>query len=193
MSLPRVRCSRSSRPDHCRFLGHAAKSSRCCPSPAFAKSRCNTTWARAARTQDLNSWTANDRSRSAIPSTGQRPSRPCCGSSTHVMRISRRRAAAPWPTTFPNSARPTPIISASASQPWTATSTRSATPLSPSPSSRCRNPLSLHSRWIRWVLRASKARSGSSHQAIPSTPFASTPTTIPSIPWSMPARSPAPG
>ena len=38
----------------------------------------------------------------------------------------------------------------------------------------------------------SKAKSASSRQATPSTRSASTPKTIPSIPWSTPARSPAP-
>jgi glutaminase len=43
------------------------------------------------------------------------------------------------------------------------------------------------------TLGAGKARSASNRRAIPSIRSGSTPTTIPSIRWSTPARSPAPG
>ena len=107
-------------------------------------------------------------------------------------RFLRRRPAAPSPTTFRNSARPTLPISASASPPSTATSTRPAIPAFPSRSSRCRNPSCSRWRWIRWVRRGWRAPSGSNRQAIPSIRSGSMPTTIPSTPWSTPARSPAP-
>ena len=107
-------------------------------------------------------------------------------------RIFPARPAATSPTTSPNSARRIPTISASASPPSTAMSTRSATAGSPSPSSRCQSRSCSRWRWTRWALRGWRARSASNRRAIPSTRSGSTPTTIRSIRWSMPARSPAP-
>ena len=95
------------------------------------------------------------------------------------MRIFPPRPAARSPITSPNSARPTPIISASASPPSTAMSTRSATAEYPSPSSRCQSRSCSRWRWIRSAPSMSKARSASSRRAIPSIRSGSTPNNHP--------------